>query len=389
VVVTGGPVAWRHPLAIHQFERAGRFDAASVDSFLDEHEFPLVEGTSCTFVYRGAADSVHLRHWIYGLPSSQALRRVADTDLWYLVQELPEGSRVEYKFEVAKGPRVELVEDPLNDNRAFDPFGANSVAHAHGYVTPDWTQEDSEARPGTMQDLKLMSRALGGPRNVLLYLPARFRPTRRYPLIVVHDGPDYLRFSSLKTVLDNLIHRLEIPGVIAALLQPGNRLTEYADSDAHARFVVEELVPILEKRYPLERSARGRCVMGASFGAVASLSLGVRYPDAFSRMLLQSGSFAFSDIGKHDRGPVFDPVADFVNAYRETPKRVADRIFLTCGIYESLIYENRSMVPLLQSTGMEIRYVEARDGHNWENWRDRLREGLSWLFPGPMWMVYE
>jgi enterochelin esterase family protein len=38
---------------------------------------------------------------------------------------------------------------------------------------------------------------------------------------------------------------------------------------------------------------------------------------------------------------------------------------------------------------MEVRYVEARDGHNWENWRDRLREGLSWLFPGPQWWVYE
>ena len=47
------------------------------------------------------------------------------------------------------------------------------------------------------------------------------------------------------------------------------------------------------------------------------------------------------------------------------------------------------MVPILQRTGMEVRYVEAWDGHNWENWRDRLREGLSWLFPGPLWMVYE
>ena len=51
--------------------------------------------------------------------------------------------------------------------------------------------------------------------------------------------------------------------------------------------------------------------------------------------------------------------------------------------------ENRSLVPLLQSTDMNVRYIEARDGHNWENWRDRLREGLSWLFPGPLWLVYE
>ena len=47
------------------------------------------------------------------------------------------------------------------------------------------------------------------------------------------------------------------------------------------------------------------------------------------------------------------------------------------------------LVPVLQSAGIDLRYVEARDGHNWDNWRDRLREGLSWLFPGPLWMVYE
>jgi enterochelin esterase family protein len=38
---------------------------------------------------------------------------------------------------------------------------------------------------------------------------------------------------------------------------------------------------------------------------------------------------------------------------------------------------------------MAVRFAEARDGHNWENWRDRQRAGLSWLFPGPLWMMYE
>ncbi len=67
----------------------------------------------------------------------------------------------------------------------------------------------------------------------------------------------------------------------------------------------------------------------------------------------------------------------------------SEKVYMCCGTYESLIYENRSLVPLLQATGMDVRYKEARDGHNWINWRDRLREGLSWLFPGPLWMVYE
>jgi enterochelin esterase family protein len=105
--------------------------------------------------------------------------------------------------------------------------------------------------------------------------------------------------------------------------------------------------------------------------------------------LLQSGSFAFTDIGEHRRGPAFDKVVEFVNAFRDNPGMPAQKMFLSCGIYESLIYENRSLVPLLQETGMAIKFVEARDGHNWEGWRDRLREGLSWLFPGPLWMVYE
>jgi enterochelin esterase family protein len=44
---------------------------------------------------------------------------------------------------------------------------------------------------------------------------------------------------------------------------------------------------------------------------------------------------------------------------------------------------------VLRETGMEVRYVEARDGHNWVNWRDRLRDGLSWIFPGPHKLYYE
>ena len=56
---------------------------------------------------------------------------------------------------------------------------------------------------------------------------------------------------------------------------------------------------------------------------------------------------------------------------------------------ESLIYENRSLVPMLQRAGMQVLFTESRDGHNWENWRDRMRQGLSYLFPGPLWLTYE
>jgi enterochelin esterase family protein len=376
-------------LAIQELRQRRLVSLDELDSFLRAHSFPLVEGQNVTFVWRGTAERVHLRHWIYGLPSSQPLRRLEGSDLWFLSLALPLGSRVEYKFEVYRGNTVELVTDPLNTHVATDPMGTNSVVHAPGYEVPDYTLFDPNARPGEIRSAVLASAAFGEPRPLQVYLPARFRPTRRYPLLVVHDGSDFLRYAGLKTVLDNLIHRLEIPPLIAALTDSPQRLIEYADDARHARFLAGELVPHMEARYPLARTRDARCLLGASFGAVATLAAAWRHPGVFGNLCLLSGSFAFTDIGAHDRGPVFDPVVEFVNAFRASPGRPSERVYLACGIYESLIYYNRSLVPLLQSTGMSVRLTEARDGHNWENWRDRLREGLSWLFPGPLWMVYE
>jgi enterochelin esterase family protein len=375
--------------ALRELERAGAPAPAAIEAFLARHDFPLVEGTSVTFVWRGEADAVRLRHWIHGLSSSQPFVRIAGSDLWTLALELPAGSRVEYKIEVDEAGATRLLQDPLNPHLAHDPYGANSVVHASGYEEPEWTRHDPEARPGELQELLLASTVLGDVRRIGVYLPARFRTTRRYPLLVVHDGGDFLRFSSLQTVLDNLIHRLEIPPMVVVLLDPADRLREYGADARHGEFLTRELVPELEARFPLVPSPSARGLLGASFGAVAALSAAWRHPGAFGRLMLLSGSFAFTDIGDHDRGTVFDPVVDFVNAFRADPGRPAEQVFLACGIYEALIYYNRSLLPTLQSTGMDVRYVEARDGHNWENWRDRLREGLSWLFPGPLWMVYE
>lgn len=376
-------------LAIHELERSSP-DRAKVDAWMVGRRFPLVEGSRVTFVYRGEADAVMLRHWVYALESRQALARIAGTDLWYLVLEIPPRSRVEYKFEVHRHGSSQWIEDPLNPHRARDPFGANSVLQSEGYEVPDWTRPDPRARPGTLEPLAIESVALGGVRRGHLYLPARFRRTRRYPLLVVHDGSDYLNYAGMKTVLDNLIHRLEIPDLIAVFTDSPDRLREYAADARHARFVTEELVAHLSARLPLLDQPRARCLMGASFGGVASLSTAFYYPGFWGRLLLQSGSFAFTDIGRNNRhGPLFDRVVEFVNAFRSAPRAISERVFVSCGVYETLIYENRSLVPLLDETGMQVRFVESRDGHNWENWRDRLREGLSWLFPGPLMMIYE
>jgi enterochelin esterase family protein len=362
---------------------------AKLDAAMAEMTFPSVEGRDITFVYRGEADGVFLRCWVAGLDTAQPFEKLPSGDLWAATIELPSGSRIEYKLEIEKDGRSELILDPLNPVIAEDPFGANSVCQADGYERPEWTERDPETRPGSLHVVHFPSRAFGENREAQVYLPATFRRNRSYPLLIVHDGIDYLRYADFQNVLDNLIHRLEIRPMIVVLTQSPDRLREYAGDEAHARFLAEDVLPYMQAHFPLVDRAEARCLMGASFGGVASLHAAWQFPDAFGNLLLQSGSFAFSDLGRHRRGPVFDPVVEFMNAFRADKVVPAERIFISCGMYESLIYENRSLVPHLQQKGIEVRFEEARDAHNWQNWRDRLRIGLSWVFPGHGWIVYE
>jgi len=376
--------------AIEGLERDVARDRDAARRFIEDNHFPIAEPPLYTFAYQGSAESVRFRHWIQGLPSSQPFHRVEGTDLWVHALELPDRSRVEYKIEVTRGGNTEWVEDPHNPQGARDPFGANSVVTARGYEVPEWALPENDVPQGQLDELVVESEALGSTQRVSVYRPASFRATRKYPLLIAHDGRDYLQYANFQTVLDHLIDRLEIPGLIVAMTTSDNRMEEYSGDERHARFLVDELLPRLESDYPLLQAPESRGLMGASLGAVASFDAALRYPNKFGRLLLQSGSFAFTDIGRgEEEAAPFDRVIRMMNRYRNEPTRVAEKVFVSVGVYEPLVTQNRALIPVLRGADVEVRFVEARDGHNWENWRDRLREGLSWLFPGPLWMVYE
>jgi enterochelin esterase-like enzyme len=371
-------------LAINQLQQHGWVDETTVDQFLAGREVPIVEGRHCTFLFRGEAEEVYLAQRIVGLPSRLPMRRIAGTSLWYVVLKVPKSSRINYQLEVVRPEHVERFNDPLNPKLSHSPFGAISVCFSLGYTDPEWTFPDPNASPGELTDLVVPSRALERDCQVTLYQPAGFHRSASYPLLVMHDGGDFLQYAAAKAVLDNLIHRGEIPPLVTAFLHPKDRLVEYANSANHARFLTSELLPQLETEYPLVHNRSGRILLGASFGAIASLSTAYRSPGTYGSLVLMSGSFVFADAGTdHGGGEVFDPVVKFVNHYRNHPRRVAERLFVSCGLYEPLIIPNRSIVPIFESADMQVRYVEARDGHTWENWRDRLRDALTWVLPGP------
>jgi enterochelin esterase-like enzyme len=374
VVADGDP-----DLAINRLRRQTGVDAATVDRFLARYEAPLVEGRHCTFLYRGEADTVRLAQRIISLPDRLPMRRLPGTDLWYVILEMPEDSRIEYQLEVCRGGSTECLNDPLNPKISYGPVGNSSVCFGPAYVTPDWTIPDPESPPGKLDDLVVRSDALDSDYPVTLYRPAGFHPDRAYPLLLVHDGGDFLRYSAAQTVLDNLIHRRHMAASMVAFLHPKDRLREYADCAEHAEFLTHELLPLLSAEFPL---AGAPVLLGSSFGAIASLSTARRHPGRYGGLALMSGSFVSTTGGApHEGGPVFDPVVEFVNDYRRRPTKVADRVFVTCGAFEPLIVRQRPMVDTFRRVGMDVRYVEANDGHTWVNWRDRLCDALSWVLP--------
>ncbi len=373
-------------LAIHELA-ASAPSAEAVDAFLEEHVFPLREGPHTTFVYRGRADLVRLGHWLFGAAAARDMERIPGADLWYLVMDLPPGSRVEYRFQRIFGVEADWILDPLNPHTVEDPFGEQSVCHAAGYERPDWTLADPSAASGEIVETSARHR-LSPMRRVEAYIPANFRESRRYPCLIVHDGSRYLEKAAFREVLDNLIHRHEIPPLIAVFLDPDKRIHEYANNSDHADFLRNRLMADLGREFRLSTRPDDRGLIGAGLGAVAALTAAARHPGFFGRLMLQSGSFTFTEAAPGTRTRLLDPVVEFVNRFQAEPQRVANRIFLSCGAYDPLIHENRLLAPVLREAGMEVRFEEALDGHNWEHWRDQLRIGLSWLFPGPIWLYY-
>ena len=113
---------------------------------------------------------------------------------------------------------------------------------------------------GELLDLHLPSRALRRDAHVSLYIPSRMRRDRRMPLLVVHDGGDFLNFSSMGTVLDNLMlgrHVRMRAGVFGSAIYWGMAQRE----EIANREVCEELIDFL-KLQDLRKQQTGALAYG-------------------------------------------------------------------------------------------------------------------------------
>ena len=339
----------------------------------------MVEPGFAVFAFLGGAERVDLLRWIHAGVDRVPFVRVRETDLWLLRLAVADEGRFEYKLAIGHGGQEDWILDPLNPDRASDPFGENSVSLTYGYERPSWTLPTG-APQGRMIPLVVESTAFGEMRHETLYLPPGHDLAKSYPFLVIHDGQDFNTYADLSVSLDNLIAAGDIPPVIAALIQTKDRTGEYPGSRRHARYVVEELLPLVEGRFRILDEPDKRVLLGASLGAVASLAIAFRFPGTFGGLVLKSGSFILNPGKLASRPhPVFHRVARLVQAIHRARNLPPTRAFVSTGELEGLAEENRALASLLRERGVDVLFKSAWDGHHWHNWRDQLRDALMFV----------
>ena len=176
---------------------------------------------------------------------------------------------------------------------------------------------DSSAQPGVPKGQLLgphlfKSRILAGTaRRYWVYVPAQYSPERPANVLVFQDGQRATNPTGslqIPQVLENLIHRKDIPVTIGIFITPGHRGDAYPDDlgtgnpnnraaeydaldDAYARFVVEEMLPEIGKSYRLTSDPAGRAIGGTSSGAICAFTVAWHHPEQFRNVISFIGSY--------------------------------------------------------------------------------------------------
>ncbi len=264
---------------------------------------------------------------------------------------------------------------PAQDDYKLGPDSQEQPDVPRGKVTKHvWK---SEVFPGTVRDY-------------FVYVPAQYDPKQAACVMVFQDGKSYADPKGafrVPIVLDNLIHKKEIPVMIGIFINPGvipgsgdkkdvkNRSFEYDTlSDQYARFLEKEILPEVAKSYNLRSDAAGRGIGGISSGGICAFTVAWERPDLFSKVLSHVGSFT------NIRGGHVYPAL-----IRKTERKPI-RVFLQDGsgdldnAHGNWPLANQEMAAALKFANYDYEFVYGDGAHNGKHGGAILPDSLRWLW---------
>jgi enterochelin esterase family protein len=230
----------------------------------------------------------------------------------------------------------------------------------------------------------------GTKRDWWVYVPAQYRPETPAAVMVFQDGAgpkDYV-----PTVFDNLIAKGDIPLTVGIFINPGtradggsNRSFEYDTlSDQYARFLLEEILPEVEKTVKLRHDAASRAISGASSGGICAFTAAWERPNEFSKVLSWIGSFTNIANGKTMR----EGGHNYEALVRKTLPRKPIRVLLQDGENDldnangNWPLANQTLAKSLAYAGYDYKFEYGHGFHSNRHGRAILPDSLRWLWRG-------
>ena len=280
-------------------------------------------------------------------------------------------------------------------------LSAAALLPAQDYsLGPDSQPRDGVPK-GTVTRLKLEPGKFypGTPHNYATYVPAQYNAAKPAPFMIFLDGSGSLNNSvRVPVVFDNLIASGDLPPLIGIFVDPGTlpavsdaaqnrfeRVFEYDSlSDRYSRFLLEELIPEVAKKYNLSKDPNDHAISGVSTGAVGAFMAAWNRPDQFHRVLSFIGTF------------VAMKGADGLPALIRKTEPKPIRIFLQEGKNDHVVptepygtfyagswpINNQVMLEAFQSAGYDVKLVMGEEGHNMKQGAAIMPEALRWLWRG-------
>ena len=255
------------------------------------------------------------------------------------------------------------------------------------------THPDSREQPGVPRgSVKQMppweSRIFNGTRrDWWVYGPAQYSADTPAAVMVFQDGAGAKDF--VPVVFDNLIRKGDMPVTVGIFIQPGiladgrsNRSFEYDTlSDQYARFLLEEILPEVQKTVKLRQDAASRAIGGASSGGICAFTVAWERPGEFSKVLSWIGSFTNIASGKTLR----EGGHNYAALIRKTPQKPI-RVFLQDGANDldnthgNWPLANLTMAKSLAFARYDYRFEYGQGFHSNRHGRAILPDTLRWLW---------